>query len=40
MLPGMTGTFLNIKYRDAFVKKAQQLRMEIISNLITIKEAV
>lgn len=40
MLQGMTGTFLNIKYCDAFEKKAQQLRMEIISNLITIKEAI
>lgn len=40
MLPGMTGTFLNIKYCDAFMKKTQQLRMDIISNLITIKEAV
>ncbi len=40
MLPGMTGTFLNIKYCDAFAKKTQQLRMDIISNLITIKEAI
>ena len=40
MIPGMTGTFLNIKYCDAFDKKAQQLRMDIIPNLFTIKEAI
>lgn len=40
MLPGMTGTFLNIKFQDAFAKKSRQLRMDIISNLITIKEAI
>ena len=40
MLPGMTGTFLNVRYTDAFDRKAQQLRMDIIPNVFSIEEAV
>lgn len=40
MLPGMKGTFINFQYRDTFIRKARQLRMEIISNVFSVKEAV
>ena len=40
ILTGMTGTFLHFKYKDAFLKKVQQLRMEIISNVFTVEEVV
>ena len=38
MLPGMTGTFVNYKYVDGFVKTYEQLKFEGISNIFTIKE--
>lgn len=38
MIKGMTGTFVHFNYCDAFSSKSQQLRMDGISQIITIKE--
>ena len=38
MIEGMTGTFVNYKYSDSFNKKYEQLKLDGISNIFTIKE--
>lgn len=38
MIRGMTGTFIHFNYRDSFVSDAHQLRMDEVSQIITIKE--
>lgn len=38
MIDGMTGTFLNIKYKDAFSSKYEQLRIPNVPVSFTIKE--
>ena len=38
MIEGMTGTFIHFRYCDAFASKNRQLRMDIVSQIITIRE--
>lgn len=37
MIEGMTGTFIHFRYCDAFASKNRQLRMDIVSQIITIR---
>lgn len=37
MIDGMTGTFINFRYKDCFALNTQQLRMECVSQIFTIK---
>ena len=38
MIDGMTGTFLNFKYRDAFSSKYEQLKIPNLPAFFSIKE--
>ena len=40
MVDGMTGTFINFQYKDSFNVKYEQLRLECVSPVFTIKEVV
>lgn len=40
MIKGMTGTFINFRYKDSFQSPYEQLRIEEVSPIYTIKEAV
>ena len=40
MVDGMTGPFINFQYKDSFNVKYEQLRLECVSPVFTIKEVV